>query len=831
VTNNYLKDMKSQGEGQGIWINSSVGPYVITNNTLEGGTENFITGGSSGCCRPSVTIASATNATSFVLSAHTDLFVGRYLTVANASGQEEMARVTSCGTTTPNAACTSNSVVVTPALTATPSVGADVDWGPVPGSNVGLTFTKNHLYKPTSWRDPILGTPQSVSTELVSGGTLAAGSYYYKVVARVNTANGQVARSTASSEVSCVRTSTGSCKINWAAVTGASSYRIYGRSSGGQNMYWTATAPTVTYTDTGATGTTETVPTTGGSEWLQKNLFELKNIKNALIEGNVLEYSWLDGQDGIAFVLTPANTGNGNDSTTFEDVIIRNNIIRHAPGVFQIMARGGTTGRMENLTVENNLAYDISTAWGNSIRTVLITTTVSTDSAHAGHEHGPLNTIFRHNTFDHVSGNSMLWFDLYKSSVYRQAENITWSDNIASKLGYGLYGAASCSQGNDCWMDHTKGTRIWQNSIVTDATCSTYPGGCTETLAPTRATMQTNYVNWSGGNFRLAASSIYNNAASDGTDIGANIDQIEAFTNVALSGDNTGGAPVVPPSIETPSLSGGTVGATYNSGTIVGICPSTPCVWTSSGTLPTGTSLTSVSSTAATITGSAQASGTFVFSLILTDSGSRTDTQEYSITITEVVVPPDDPDDPDPPPFRPDRINLDERVHFGRATDPRTDGEPTRDGDIKSNTGCSSTILELLETTSPGDAWKPLAFRSRMTPTTIVTAGAVTYTASELLNGLILRDPNGANRSDVTPTAALIVAAIPCAAISDTFEFDIRNTADAAETITVTAGTGVTLSGTMTIAQNNTRRFRAVITNATSGAEAVTLYSIGSFIH
>jgi len=120
----------------------------------------------------------------------------------------------------------------------------------------------------------------------------------------------------------------------------------------------------------------------------------------------------------------------------------------------------------------------------------------------------------------------------------------------------------------------------------------------------------------------------------------------------------------------------------------------------------------------------------------------------------------------------------------------------------------------------------PLAAR---TVTTLATAGAATYTAAQLLGGLLLRDPAGASRSDVTPTAALLVAAIPGAVVGQSFEFQITNTADAAETITVTAGAGATLSGTMTVAQNASRRFLVVLTNVTAAAEAYTAYSVGSF--
>jgi hypothetical protein len=112
------------------------------------------------------------------------------------------------------------------------------------------------------------------------------------------------------------------------------------------------------------------------------------------------------------------------------------------------------------------------------------------------------------------------------------------------------------------------------------------------------------------------------------------------------------------------------------------------------------------------------------------------------------------------------------------------------------------------------------------TVSTITTAGVATYTAAQVLGGLILRDPAGGNRSDVTPTAANIIAEMAKYGISD-FEFTIRNDADAAETITVTAGTDVTLSGTMTIAQNNTKRFLCVKTAATT----VSIYSLGTIVH
>jgi hypothetical protein len=111
----------------------------------------------------------------------------------------------------------------------------------------------------------------------------------------------------------------------------------------------------------------------------------------------------------------------------------------------------------------------------------------------------------------------------------------------------------------------------------------------------------------------------------------------------------------------------------------------------------------------------------------------------------------------------------------------------------------------------------------KTSPATITTADNVTYTAAQLIGGLVLRDPNGGARSDVSPTAALIVAAVKNAEVGSSFDFTIRNDADAAETITLTAGTGVTLNGTMTVAQNEIKRFLVRITAVAS--PAVTIYA------
>jgi hypothetical protein len=123
------------------------------------------------------------------------------------------------------------------------------------------------------------------------------------------------------------------------------------------------------------------------------------------------------------------------------------------------------------------------------------------------------------------------------------------------------------------------------------------------------------------------------------------------------------------------------------------------------------------------------------------------------------------------------------------------------------------------------------------TVATEATVGAVTYTVAQLLGGFINRDPNGAGRTDILPTAALLVAAMPGVKIGSGFRFTIRNNADAAETITLNAGTGGTLSAagqsttTSTIVQNNSREYLIVFTGVIPGSEAYIAYSLTSGTH
>lgn len=117
---------------------------------------------------------------------------------------------------------------------------------------------------------------------------------------------------------------------------------------------------------------------------------------------------------------------------------------------------------------------------------------------------------------------------------------------------------------------------------------------------------------------------------------------------------------------------------------------------------------------------------------------------------------------------------------------------------------------------------------------TSLGAGAQTLTAAEILGGFIIGAPTAA-ANYTTDTATNIVNAIEGAQVGSTIYFTVRNGAGGAYTITLVAGTGVTLNSgdTMTVAESNQKTFMAVVTalpNAYGAGATVTIYSMGTVV-
>ena len=112
---------------------------------------------------------------------------------------------------------------------------------------------------------------------------------------------------------------------------------------------------------------------------------------------------------------------------------------------------------------------------------------------------------------------------------------------------------------------------------------------------------------------------------------------------------------------------------------------------------------------------------------------------------------------------------------------------------------------------------------SAFNPQTVTNSAAVTWTVANMTNGILIRaGSTGSAVSDVTPTAAALVAAMPGVKVNQAFKLLFKNTTGF--NVSVTGGTGVTVSGTAAVASVNIREYSVVYLNVTPGTESVTVY-------
>lgn len=151
--------------------------------------------------------------------------------------------------------------------------------------------------------------------------------------------------------------------------------------------------------------------------------------------------------------------------------------------------------------------------------------------------------------------------------------------------------------------------------------------------------------------------------------------------------------------------------------------------------------------------------------------------------------------------------------------------------DITGEDGTSLSVYEVSVEPDPGDMEDGAIYlvQSVDAPKSYNTAGGVTYSVADLKTGHILRDCNGAGRTDTLPTAALLVAGLTDPAVGQPVEFILSNVSDAAETITLAVGSGgswssLQVAATRVVPQFHQKIVRLRLTNVTASTEAYVAY-------
>src|SRR5688572_28053852 len=108
-------------------------------------------------------------------------------------------------------------------------------------------------------------------------------------------------------------------------------------------------------------------PSYEGTPWAVKNLFELKNARRVLVDGNLLEYNWPHAQNGFAILFTVRNQDGGAPWSVVDDVTFSNNVVRHVAGGVNILGRDDNhpSQQTRRIAIRNNVFLDVGGSWGN----------------------------------------------------------------------------------------------------------------------------------------------------------------------------------------------------------------------------------------------------------------------------------------------------------------------------------------------------------------------------------------------------------------------------------------------------------------------------------
>jgi PKD repeat protein len=472
----------------------------------------------------------------------------------------------------------------------------------------GITVRRNHFTRPLSWRDPIVSTPGGLSASAVTGGSLPAGSYGYRVVARryIQTT---YADSAASGEVTVTTTGAGSVRVRWQAVSGTSEYRVYGRTPGGQSQSWVVS--TTEFIDTGAPGTSGTPATNGWNNvWTVKNLFELKSARHVVVKNNIFENHWKQAQPGWAIVLTPRNSQGSCTWCEVRDVLFEGNLVQNAAGGINILGRDNNnlSGQAAELIFKQNV-FRLSTALGGGAWFMQI-------------GDGPRDITIEHNTID-SNGNTLLYVYGGTSTAPAVVYGFEYKSNASRHGSYGVNSPAG--YGLPTLNRYFPGY-VWETNDLAGAPPSRYPPwpGTIVTVP-----FEAQFVNSAAGDYTVPDGSVLKGSASDETNIGAHYPALGAALEGVREGVPPGGGLPPPPPPDPPTAN------------FTASCQFTVCTFTSTsteGSAPIASLSWSFGDGSATGTGSPighsySAAGTYTVKLTATDVNGLPDTESKNITV------------------------------------------------------------------------------------------------------------------------------------------------------------------------------------------------------
>ena len=249
-------------------------------------------------------------------------------------------------------------------------------------------------------------------------------------------------------------------------------------------------------------------PSYAGKHWSVKNIFELKNARHVLVDGNVMENCWVDGQVGFAVQLTPRNQDGDAPWCTVEDVTLTNNIVRRAAGGINILGRDDNhpSGQARRIAIRNNLFEEIGgPQWSGNGRFLQVS---DSDAV-----------VVDHNTILH-SGNII-------TAHGKPNINFVFTNNLMAHNEYGIIGD-SASVGLATIRQYFP-NGVFKKNVIAGGRSAVYPP---DNFFPASLD-EARFADRTRSSYGLSAASPYRNAATDGKPIGCDVSALETALPVA----------------------------------------------------------------------------------------------------------------------------------------------------------------------------------------------------------------------------------------------------------------------------------------------------------
>ena len=238
-------------------------------------------------------------------------------------------------------------------------------------------------------------------------------------------------------------------------------------------------------------------PEFAGAAWAVKNLFELKNARRVLIDGNLFERAWAHAQSGFAIVFTVRNQDGRAPWSTVEDVTFVNNVVRHAGAGVNLLGRDDVRPSRPSarLLIANNLFEDIGgPRWGGSGRLFQILDGVS-------------GLVIEHNTA------------LQRGPIIvaegRPHPGFVFANNIVIHNEYGIIGTGT-ARGTGT-LDAYFPAALVRRNVLVGASAALYPP---DNFFPASLD-EVGFTDPAGGDYRLTGR--YRRAATTGRDVGVDV--------------------------------------------------------------------------------------------------------------------------------------------------------------------------------------------------------------------------------------------------------------------------------------------------------------------